>query len=387
MKIPWPAVAGWYHAALLAALVWVAAWNPGWAPVLAAAALALHGLVDRTRAAEPWTSLLVAVSAGAYLLFRGGWELALGWFLLASLVAGVARALPRPDGSRPDAADFLAIGGWGVVFALAPRLIVFDNGGWLAPALLILAAQRLARTHTADSSPKQLGPPSREIRGTLSLSRVVVSGADSLPRSVPIDLELRAGDSLAILCDSPEDAASFADVLTARRAPHSGEIVVDGGPLKVGETLAAVVAPGEPFIPGSLVTNLSVLAEQPLERAAIAAIREACSLNEVVEALGDRSLENDGNPLTPYHRLLVMVARVIPSSYHLLVVVDPMPWVNAVRGELWRSAVVRASVGRTAIWLTPDRDLATRANQVVEYRQGALRRAEPRADQESGIRN
>ena len=103
------------------------------------------------------------------------------------------------------------------------------------------------------------------------------------------------------------------------------------------------------------------------------AIREACSLNEVVEALGDRSLESDGSPLTPFHRLMVLAARVIPSSYHLMVVVDPMPWVNAIRGELWRSAVVRASVGRTSVWLTPDRDLAVRANLVLEYRQGALR--------------
>jgi len=376
VKIPWPVVAGWYHAALLAALAWVAAWKPGWAPVVAAAALAVHGLVDRTRAAEPWTSVLVAVSATLFLQFREGWELALGWLLLASLVAAVAHAFPRPDGSRPDAADYLAIGGWGVVFVLAPRLISFENGGWLAPALLILAAQRVARTSTDRLSPLQPRPPGREVRGTLSLSRIVVPGADSLPRSVPIDLELRAGDSLAILCDSPQDAANLADVLTARRAPHAGEILVDGAPLRVGESLTAVVAPGEPFVPGNLVANLSALADQPLERGAVATIREVCSLNEVVEALGDRSLEKDGNPLTPYHRLLVLVARVIPSSYHLLVVVDPMPWVNAVRGELWRSAVVRASVGRTAIWLTPDRDLAARANQIVEYRQGALRRVD-----------
>ena len=159
MKIPWPVVAGWYHAALLAALVWVAAWKPGWAPVVAAAALAVHGLVDRTRVIEPWTGGLVAVSATVFLLFRGGWELALGWLLLTFLVAAVARAMPRPDGSRPDAADYLAIGGWGVVFALAPRLIVFDNGGWLAPALLILAAQRVARMPTLPSSPLQPGPP------------------------------------------------------------------------------------------------------------------------------------------------------------------------------------------------------------------------------------
>jgi predicted ABC-type transport system involved in lysophospholipase L1 biosynthesis ATPase subunit len=373
VKIPWPVVAGWYHAVLLAALVWISAWKPGWAPVVVAAALAAHALVDRTRAAEPWSSVLVGMSAASFLLLRGGWELALGWLLLASLVAAVARALPRPDGSRPDAADYLAIGGWGVVFALAPRLIAFDSGGWLSPALLILAAQRFARAPAGERVLMAPGPPSREIRGTLSLNRVVVSGSDTLPRSVPINLELRAGDSLAILCDSPEDAANLANVLSARREPRSGQIMVDGAPIETGDALTAVVAPGEVFIPGDLMTNLAALADRPLERGAVNAIREACSLNEVVEALGDRSLERDGSPLTPFHRLLVLVARVIPSSYHLMVVVDPMPWVNAVRGELWRSAVVRASVGRTSIWLTPDRNLAVRASLVLEYRQGALR--------------
>jgi predicted ABC-type transport system involved in lysophospholipase L1 biosynthesis ATPase subunit len=380
VKIPWAAVAGWYHATLLAALVWVAAWKPGWAPVVAAAALTVQRLVDRSRATEPWSSLLVAISAIAFLLLQGGWELALGWLLLASLVAAVARALPRRDGSRPDAADYLAIGGWGVVFALAPRLVAFENGGWLAPVILILAAQRIARIPIDRSSPAHPGPPSREVRGTLSLSGVVVSGADALPRSVPIDLELRAGDSLAILCDSPSEAAVLADVLTGRRAPHSGEIMIDGSPLDPGSRLTAAVAPGEAFIPGDLVMNLSALTDRPLERGAVTAIREACSLNEVAEALGDRPLDEDGSPLTPFHRLLVLMARVIPSSYHVVVVVDPMPWVNAVRGELWRSAVVRASVGRTAIWLTPDRDLAARANHVVEYRHGALRRADRSAN-------
>jgi predicted ABC-type transport system involved in lysophospholipase L1 biosynthesis ATPase subunit len=373
VKIPWAVVAGWYHAVLLAVLVWVAVWKPGWAPVVAAAALVVQRLVHRSRATEPWTSLLIAISASAFLLLQGGWELALGWLLLAALVAVVARTLPRRDGSRPDAADYLAIGGWGVVFALAPRLVTFDNGGWLAPALLILAAQRLARTPVEQSSPSRPGPPSREVRGTLSLSGVVVPGDDALPRSVPIDLELRAGDSLAILCDSPAEAAVLADVLTGRRAPLSGEVMIDGSPLAVGDRIIAAVAPGETFIPGDLVVNLSALSDRPLERAAVSAIREACSLNEVAEALGDRPLDEEGGPLTPFHRLLVVMARVIPSSFHVVVVVDPMPWVNAVRGELWRSAVVRASVGRTAIWLTPDRDLAARASHVVEYRHGALR--------------
>jgi hypothetical protein len=351
--------------------------------MMVAAALVIHGLVDRSRAAEPWSSAAVALSSLVFLLLRGGWEIAVGWLLLAALVAVVAYALPRREGDRPDAADFLAVGGWGVVFALAPRLVAFDEGGWLAPALLLLAAQRLARSVGAEETGVAApGPPSREVRGTVSLDRVVLADHDGLPRSVPLDLELRAGDSLAVLCDAPDEAGALAAVLSGRAAPHAGEITLDGSPLESGLRLVAVVAPGEAFVAGDVVRNLAALCDGPLERGAVAGLYEACSLNEVVEALGDRPLGEDGSPLSPYHRLLVLAARVIPSSYHVVVVVDPMPWVNAVRGELWRSAVVRASVGRTAIWLTPDRDLASRASQVVEFRQGALRRAQGPANSE-----
>jgi hypothetical protein len=351
----------------------MAEWRPGWAPFVAAAAFAVHHQVRRSPRTDPWPGFAVVVSATTFLLVKSGWELALGWLLLGTLVIAVARSLPRRDGGRPDAADLLAIGGWGVVFALSPQLVESEHGGWLAPLLLLYSARSIARGATSHEISVLPGPPRRDVRGTLSLNSVVVSGADALPQSVPVNLELRAGDSLAVLCDSPREATSLADVFSGRRAPHSGEFTVDGSPPEFGTQLAAVVAPGETFVAGDLVQNLSVLSDTPLGRSALAAIHEACSLSEVVDALGDRHIEGDGYPLTPFHRLLVLAARVIPSSYRILVVVDPMPWVNAVRGELWRTAVVRASVGRTSIWLTPDRELAERASMVVEYRHGALR--------------
>jgi len=373
MKTSWPVIAGWVQAVVLASLAWIAVWNPAWAPVVVAAALSLHWLVQRNDGAEPWASSVVGFSAGIFLVLRGGWEVAAGWLLLAALAAAVARNLPRRDRSRPDAADFLAIGGWGVVFILAPRLVGVEFGGWLAPAVLLYAALRLGRTGTEVVEKEIVGPPSREVRGTLSLNSVVIAGSDELPRSVPIELELRAGDSVSILCDGPDEATELAEVMAGRRAPYSGEISIDGAPMRVGDRLVAVVAPGEDLVVGDLLSNLSILSEGQLDRGAVAALHDACSLNEVTEVLRGRRLSGDGSPLSPYHKLLVLAARVIPSPYRVLVVVDPMPWVNAVRGELWRSAVVRASVGRTAIWLTPDRDLAARASLVLEYRQGALR--------------
>ena len=74
MKIPWPAVAGWYFAVLLAALPWVAVWRTAWAPVMVAAAMVVYRVVDRSRVTEPWSSVVVALSSLVFLLLSGGWR-------------------------------------------------------------------------------------------------------------------------------------------------------------------------------------------------------------------------------------------------------------------------------------------------------------------------
>jgi hypothetical protein len=155
--------------------------------------------------------------------------------------------------------------------------------------------------------------------------------------------------------------------------PTDGEITVDGMPFEPDDRVVALVALGERFIVGDLESNVGALTSEEPDRGTMTAVWEACGLDDVDEVLGDGMLRADGAPLEPLHRLLVLAARVIPSHYRVVVVVDPMPWVNPVRGQLWRTAVVRASVGRTAVWITVDRDLASRASQIMEFRQGALR--------------
>ncbi len=373
MKIPWPAVAGWYHATLLAALAWLPAVRPGWAPLCAAAALPVHLTVARDRCTEPWASGLTAASATSFVVLSGGWRVTAGWLLLAGLVAMVARILPRAGSARPDIADLVAAGGWAAVFLLAPRLLDFAAGGWAAPAVLLYAAQRLARTdlHRGLGS-GILGPPTREVRGTLSLDGVVLVGADGLPASAPIDLELRAGESLAVICDRPDEASMLASTLAGRTPPYSGRVMVDGAPAPSGGRLVAMVAVGERFLDGDLERNLAALSDRPIDRARLGAVFEVAFLNEIPG--GRKGLVSEaGEPMSPFHRLLVLAARVIVSDYRLVVVVDPSPWVDAVRGERWRAVVVRASTGRTAVWMTADRELASRASRAVELRDGVLR--------------
>jgi hypothetical protein len=374
MNIPWQLVAGWYHAVLLAALPWCAWWDPRWAPAMVAALVVSHLVVRRGLASEPWSSGYTVVSVLVFVAFTGGWQVASGWFALAAVVAATARWLPREGGGRPDAADLVAVVGWAAAIAAQPALIGSDHGGWLGPAVLLISARGLGAVLRALGGPEvsRVGPPTREVRGTLSL-RGVVAASTGLPSTVPIDLDLRAGESLAVLCDDHEAAQALADTLVGRSRPHSGEIAVDGGPVGRGERLMTTVAPGEAFVEGSLDRNLGALRDEPPDRATLGAARDACGLAEVVDVLAGRPLTRDGSPLETHHKLLVLAGRVLISHYRMVVVVDPEPWVDARRGEHWRSALVRASVGRTSIWITGDPELADRADHVHELVDGSLR--------------
>jgi ABC-type transport system involved in cytochrome bd biosynthesis fused ATPase/permease subunit len=178
---------------------------------------------------------------------------------------------------------------------------------------------------------------------------------------------------LAVLCDAPAEGEALALTVAGRRQPLQGEVAVDGVPVGRTDVLVAVIAEGEELLPGSLEDNLGALCGEPVSRDTLNAIWEACSLDDVATALGDRGLTRDGSPLEPFHRLLLLAARVIPSRFRIVVVIDPMPWVNSVRRELWRGSLTRAAVGRTAVWVTADRDLAACADRVLELKRGGLR--------------
>jgi len=316
-----------------------------------------------------------SVSTLLFLLIRGGLGVSVGWLALAAAVCGLAWLGGRRGGPARLAAALVALAGWSVVLLAAPGLMALERGGWLAPAILLLASRDAVVSEMWHrGSTGLLLPPTREARGTLSVRSLVVRDGAGLPCTVPLELELRAGDSVAVMSSSMDEALALAETLVGRRAPASGEVAVDGTPLSPSDRLVSLVAFGEPFLPGDLEENLAALCDDYPDRQTIGAVIEACSLDEVADALDGAPLAPDGTPLEPVHRLQVAAARVLPSDYRVVVVVDPAPWTDPVRRELWRRAVVRASLGRTAVWFTADRELASRADRVMALANGALRR-------------
>lgn len=374
MQTSWRQAAGWYHAAALAALPWIAFWEPGWLPAGIVAVAAGAVVAGRGRSPQPWTGAVQVMSGLVALAMADRWQVALGWAVASVVVAGTRAALGAPR-MRPDGGDAVAAVVWATPFALSPSLLGGGTTSAVAAAVVVIGAvgAALRSDAAARGGAAVLAPPSREVRGTVTLRGAVVGDRDGLRRTVPLELEVRAGESVAVLHDSEEDASAVAETLVGRRPPLAGEVAVDGVPFPAGDRLAAFVARGEPLLPGTLGDNLAALSDTPLGAGTLDAVCEACGLEDARRDLGGRRISADGSPLAPLDRALVLVARVVPSDYRVLVVLDPAPWVNSVRAELWRSAVVRASLGRTAIWWTTDVDLARRADRVLELRHGGLR--------------
>ncbi len=360
-------VLAWIQAGLLALLPWLEPWRPAWVPLIVATACVPSWPWQRQRYVDPWATAGVLVSAVVWWAVQGGLLTAVGWSFLTALVITVTWVYPRGvAGSGPLLGLTVGLLGWGGALAVRPELLAFEQGGWIASLLAVVMAGRLVpdRSLPADRDLEHvLGPPRREVEGRLALDRVVLADGAGLTLSTEWDLRLAAGESLALLCGDGAIREALVSTLAGRRAPASGRVVIDGVAVEASDRVVGVVAPGEPFCVGSITANLGVLTGRQLAAGEVRAAVDSCGLERVVEVLGEAGLEADGEPLDSAGRLAVLLGRVLLSHLRIVVVADPRPWVDDATAEQWRRAVVRASVGRTAIWLTTDRGLASRADR------------------------
>ncbi|MCD4747996.1 MAG: hypothetical protein K8R59_01375, partial [Thermoanaerobaculales bacterium] len=175
---------GWYHATAAAILPWVGVYRPEWLPIAILMVVVVHRAAMRSAEGEPWRSLGIGVSALGVLVLQAGWAIAGAWLVLAVALGSAVLGLGwLKVGARPDVFDLAAAAVWATVMAIRPELLTPEAGGWIAPLLLVLGVRRgISRGFLRRSGAAQvLGPPSREVRGTLGFSGVV-AGSDGLAR-------------------------------------------------------------------------------------------------------------------------------------------------------------------------------------------------------------
>ncbi len=319
---------------------------------------------------DPWAGGLEALSGLVAVGVATGWRGAGAWLAGAAVVAVLA-AFEGASPRRREVVGRLALGAWALSFVVWPGQLA-GVMAWAGGGVLLMGVRRVGLAYNWGRTRQNktvLGPPTRDIRGELELREVVGAAPSGLAATRPVSLRLEPGQSAALLLDRVSATGPIVEAIRGLRAPAEGTVLIDGLAVESDERLVAVVGPGEPMLPGGVDENLGALCDEPVQDSQHVAAREACSLGEVSTTIAE---EGQDEGLLWLHRLLLQAARVMVSHYRIVVVLDPSPWVNTVRGEIWRRAVVRASVGRTALWMTSDRELAGRADRVFVMKAGSI---------------
>lgn len=368
------AILGWSSALLLAAVPWVGWFAAVAVPLVGVAALLVTPPWRIRLGVDPWAGGLEALSGLAAVAVAAGWRVAAAWLATAAVV-GLLAAFEGAGPRRREVAGRLALGAWALSFVFWPEQLT-GVMVWVGGGVLLVGIRRAGLAYNwARTRQKKavLGPPSRHVRGELELRDLVGASPSGLAATRPVSLKLEPGQSAALLLERVSATGPIVEAIRGLRAPAEGTVLIDGRVVEREERLVAVVAPGEPMLPGGVEENLAALCGAPVPESQHVAACEACSLGEVSTTIAE---DGQDEGLLSLHGLLLQAARVMVSHYRIVVVLDPSPWVNTVRGEIWRRAVVRASVGRTALWMTSDRELAGRADRVFVMKAGAIAQEE-----------
>ena len=256
--------------------------------------------------------------ASALLLGLGGWlvidrQLSLGQLVAAELIVTAVLVAFAKFGKHLEA--------WYDLLAASDKL------GQLAD--LPLEKDR------GENHPPRPGPARLDVRGVSFHYR---AGAPVLRG---IDLELRAGDKVALTGETAGGKSTLADLLYGLREPSRGHVLLDGTDTR-DLSLAALrrdvaLVRGPEIFAGTIVDNVR-MGQTHLLLSEVREVLESVGLGEALDRLPDglhTELSTGGMPLSSGQALLISLARALALSPRLLLIDESLDTLDArTRGRV-----------------------------------------------------
>ncbi len=313
--------------------------------------------IDRYRRSSRLSLAATLRAARAEAAVAGVGILLTGAFL--ALVALIGGSLVAED--RIDLGEFIAAVGL-TGFLIGPFSLSSYVVSGLARARA--SAGRVAQLFAAEEN--VLGgtqAPSQPPAGAIAMRGLHHRGLEDL------NLEIDAGEHVAIVAIDPADAAALVELLARAADPEAGSVELDGTPYAAldPELLRAVVrvsAHDAELFDGSLSDNVSAAAAPDRVDAALA----AADVADVAAALPgglDASLGERGRSLSGGQRQRIALARALASDAAVLVLHDPTTAVDAVTEARIATRLRELRAGRTTIIVTSSPPLLAAADRVV----------------------
>ncbi|MEF7617469.1 lipid A export permease/ATP-binding protein MsbA [Aquincola sp. MAHUQ-54] len=300
--------------------------------------------------------------------------------LLASvaLSAVIAMALWQSQGgTTTSVGDFVAFVA-AMLMMTSPMKHVADIAGPLTRGLAALERGIDLVENVAAESGGSYAPPGRT-RGELVLEQVSLQyRADQPPALDRIDLQLKAGETVALVGPSGAGKSSLVHLLPRFLEPTDGRITLDGVPLQDWQIAAlrrqfALVSQDVVLFNDTLAANVALgdtLDPQRVHKA----LRDA-NLHEFVERLPqgiDTPIGHNGSQLSGGQRQRVAIARAIYKDAPILILDEATSALDSESERAVQTALERLMQGRTTLVIAHRLSTIEHADRVVAMDQGRI---------------
>lgn len=316
----------------------------------------------------------------AKALGRGTMDLVWGIVLSLTMLSGSWLIVTQTWGLTPD--DFVAL-----MFALVNifRPLKRLSSGYNLWQASMAAAGRIFEV--LDEKPEVPDSPSAVPAGALKKGielrqvsfRYELGDSDAKPVLDRVDLEIRAGTTVAIVGPSGAGKSTLANLLLRFYEPTSGAILYDGVPLTeiARDSLLARIAlvSQHPFLFNSSVRENIAYGRPGATQAEIEAAAKAAYIHDVIEKLpsgydtvvGDRGMTLSGGQLQR-----ITIARAILRDASLLVLDEATSSLDTDSERAVQEALRNLMAGRTSVVIAHRLSTIVHADRIVVLDEGRV---------------
>jgi len=228
-------------------------------------------------------------------------------------------------------------------------------------------------------SPEQPQRPAEGWRGALSLEGVTFAYGDEAPALCDVDLQIAAGETVAIVGPSGAGKSTLARLLTRLSDAQQGRVAIDGVDVRdiasSERTRLAMLVPQEVFLFADTIRENIRYGRPTASDEEVEAAARRAQADAFIQRLpqGYDSYAGEGGALlSGGQRQLVALARALLADPRILILDEATANVDAMTEALIRQAIVELGRDRTLVIIAHRFSTLRGANRIVVLKAGRI---------------